>query len=112
MIRSGGQNNSIQASKPRQAISYENRGFLLTGEALFISSVEHIKRQQRDFQARIDPFVHLLIKIQNCTMPTMILHPDGHMDIRYDYTDEQQGMIKQINENIEYITSVYSRGAV
>ena len=37
MIRSGGQNNSIQASKPRQAISYENRGFLLTGEALFIS---------------------------------------------------------------------------
>ena len=55
----------------------------------------------RAYQEAIEPFINAKVRALNYMLPTLILHPDGHMERKF--TPEQQALLDQYDEAIKSI---------
>ena len=61
-----------------------------------------MRHKQRDYLEAIKPFVNAKSKIYLATMPTMIIHPDGHVEQQHNFTPEQKEALRLADEAIEH----------
>ena len=65
----------------------------------------HIIQRQRDYIAAIKPFTDMKAKVYAHAVPTIIIHPDGRMERRYNFTPEQHEALRVGDEEIEALKS-------
>ncbi len=59
--------------------------------------------RKREYLEAIKPFVQLKVQIYARAMPTIIVHEDGEVEHKYNFPEEVERTLKQIDENIEYV---------
>lgn len=52
----------------------------------------------RAYREAMEPFFNAKVRALNCMLPTIIRHPDGHIESKY--TPEQQAILDQYDDAI------------
>lgn len=62
-----------------------------------------MRRRQREYMDATQPIIDVKVEIYSWMVPTIIIHPDGNVEHRYDFTSEQQEMLQLADEAIEAV---------
>lgn len=70
---------------------------------------KHIDRQ-RAFLKAIEPIVQRMVYIESCYVPTLIVYPDGRMEMGDDPSPQRAEMLAQCRAVIEQIAKSFQCG--
>lgn len=64
----------------------------------------HVMRlRQREYLEAIKPFTDAKLEIYAVTIPTIVIHPDGQVERRYNFTPGQQEIMRLADEAIDAV---------
>ena len=59
--------------------------------------------RHRAFLEAIEPILAIKGRVYAMTIPRLLVYPDGHREVYYNFTPEQQRILDQCDEHIAYI---------
>ena len=62
-----------------------------------------MRNRQLDYLDAIKPFIDAKTLIYSLAMPNLIVHPDGNVEHKYNFTSEQEETLRLVDEMIEHI---------
>lgn len=62
-----------------------------------------MRRRQRDYFEAIKPFTDAKVEIYAVMIPTIVIHPGGQVEHRYNFTPEQQEALRLADEAIDTV---------
>lgn len=65
-------------------------------------------KRKNDYLAAVKPYRDVIIKIYACSLPKLIIHENGKVERRYEFSEETQASLDYLRETIERIAAKYS----